>query len=67
MTVFVEREAARNFQHAQPAPIASVWGRTLTAEAAEAGTSIGHFFPSYPQVNPPVTNVAQLPPRMNGR
>ena len=62
MTVFVENEATRNVARCT-APMASVLGRTLAAEAAEAGTNIGRFFPSYPQLNPPVTNVAQLPLR----
>ena len=43
MTVFVENEAARNIARCT-APMASVLGRTLAAEAAEAGTNIGRFF-----------------------
>jgi hypothetical protein len=63
MTVFVEKEATRNIARCT-APIASVLGRTLAAEAAEAGTNIGRFFPTLPQINPPATtNVAQLPLR----
>ena len=61
-TVFVEREATRNVARCT-APLASVLGRTLAAEAAEAGANIGRFFHPCPQLNPPVPNVAQLPLR----
>ena len=61
-TVFVEREANRNIDKCT-ASLASVLGQTLAAEAAEAGTNIGRFFPPPPNLKSPVANVAQLPLR----
>jgi hypothetical protein len=55
-TVLVNKEAARNMA-INTAPIASVLGQKL---AAEAGTNIARFFAPYPQLNPPDTNVAQI-------
>jgi hypothetical protein len=60
MTVFVNREATRNIA-INTAPMASVLGQRLTTEAAESGANIARFFAPYPQLNPPSTNVAQLP------
>jgi hypothetical protein len=60
MTVFVNREAARNVA-INTAPMALVLGPRLATEAAEAGANIARFFAPCPQLNPPSTNVAQLP------
>ncbi len=60
MTVFVNNKAARNIA-ITTAPMASVLGQKLAAEAAEAGTNIARFFPRFPQLNPASTNIAQIP------
>jgi hypothetical protein len=41
--------------------MASVLGQRLATEAAEAGANVARFFAPCPQLNPPSTNVAQLP------
>jgi hypothetical protein len=60
MTVFVNREATRNIA-INTAPMASVLGQRLATEAAESGANVARFFAPHPQLNPPSTNVAQLP------
>jgi hypothetical protein len=58
MTVFVNTEATRNIA-INAAPMASILGQRLAAEAVETGANIARFFSPHPQLNQTYQNLAR--------